>query len=337
MPKPDFNKPTGHGVYFSGNFEIESIQVPSELGKKSGYRSYVVFINCGGADRKEETRYEIRAIGYSSPSMALEERKFYFLRGLFFPTNTVETHKDQFYFEGSDHAVIGPADDFKGDVVDTIGVTGLGIVSKLGTIVEECCIGLKDDNAVEDPKTLVVTVQHTDYHPGIKPAPTFYVKYRVHPLKYLSGIPRILKLGREAMFHGYLKDFNEETGCYIVIVNRVSTTCGHRDASEFTEKVAKTKNVTDNSGRPKPKKFIPKAVNAAFKSPVIPPPSTAGFESGPADHPTAPMSQSGSKTDGPVANEPAKKKRPAVTTPNKRARACPARRTSSSTTLDLTS
>ncbi|EGF99688.1 uncharacterized protein MELLADRAFT_112434 [Melampsora larici-populina 98AG31] len=120
MAKDDFNKPTGHGVYFSGNFEIEA-KVPSELGHKSGYRSYVVFVNCGGADRDKETRYEIRAIGYT--------------------------------------------EEFKGEVINTVGVTGLGIVSKLGYMVEECCKTLRDKNETEDPKTMVVTVKHTDYHP----------------------------------------------------------------------------------------------------------------------------------------------------------------------------
>ncbi|EGG04577.1 uncharacterized protein MELLADRAFT_88612 [Melampsora larici-populina 98AG31] len=334
MPNPDFNKPTGHGVYFSGNFEIEK-KLPSDLGKKSGYCSYVVSINCGGADRDEETQYEIRAIGYSSPSMALDENKFYFLRGLFFPTNTLNTHMDHLYFEGSDQAMIGPAEEFKGEVINTVGVTGLGIVTKLQNIVEDCCRNLKDKDDLDDPKTIVATVKHTDYHPNIKPAPTFYVEYRICPLKYLSGIPRILKLGREAIFHGYLKDFNEETRCYIVIANRVSTTCGHRDEREFADKVIKTEEVNDGSGRSKPKKFTPKSVNAPFKSPIVEQTSKVSTRSGPADHPVAPDSP-GSELSNPLAEEPVTKKRPATTTPKKRPRARPARPTSSSTTLDLT-
>ncbi|EGG07830.1 uncharacterized protein MELLADRAFT_85385 [Melampsora larici-populina 98AG31] len=313
-------------------------QVPSELGRKSGYRSYVVFINCGGADHIEETRYEIKAIGYSSGALALEDNKIYFLRGLFFPTNTIQTTMDQFYFEGSDYTVVGSAEDFKGDFIDGVGVSGLGIVTKLELIIEECCKNLRDKDNTEDPKTLVVTVKHTDYHPTIKPAPTFYVEYRVRPHKYLAGIPRLLKLGRETMFHGYLKDFNEETRCYVVIANRVSTTSGHRDPSEFEKKVVKAEDMIGGSGRPKPKTFTPKPVTAPFKSPIITPTPGANFQSAPADHPTAPMSASASsgESDEALSQAIPKKKRAAPPASKKRPRARPARQTSSSTTLDLT-
>ncbi|EGG08770.1 uncharacterized protein MELLADRAFT_104595 [Melampsora larici-populina 98AG31] len=157
--------------------------------------------------------------------------------------------------------------------MDSIGVTGLGIVTKLKTIVEQCCSGLKDNEDTQDPKTLVMTVKHTDYHPT---------------------------------------------------VNRVSTTCGHLHAREFEGKVSKTEEVNGGAGRPKPKKFNPKAVNAPFKSPVLPQPSTACLGSGPANHPIAPMLNSGSESDSPLDKESSTKKRPATTVPKKQAQARPA-------------
>ncbi|EGG08957.1 uncharacterized protein MELLADRAFT_77253 [Melampsora larici-populina 98AG31] len=239
---------------------------------------------------------------------------------------------------GADHALIGPANEFKGEIMNTVGITGIGVVAKLSYVVEECCKNLRDKNEAEDPKTTVVTVEHTNYHPSIKPAPIFYVEYCVRPYKYLSGIPRILKLGREAIFHGYLKDYNEETRCYIVIANRVSTTSGHRDGTEFEHKAVKAEGVQNGSGRPKPKKFTPKPVTAPFKSPMIATEPANDPQPRPAEHPTASMSESASGSESEIAlsKVPSKKKRPAVVAGNKRPRARPARRTSSSTTLDLT-
>ncbi|EGG12321.1 uncharacterized protein MELLADRAFT_89159 [Melampsora larici-populina 98AG31] len=167
MMSADLNKTTGHGVYFSGNFEIEE-QVSIDLNRKAEYRTYAVSINCGGADGGEPTRYEIRALGYGPLSLALKERFIYFLRGNFFPSNTTDTLKDNFYFEGSDYTMIGSADEFQGDVVDSIGVTGLGIVSKLRHVIEDCVQHLKNKDDVEPLKTIVATVKHTDYHPSYR-------------------------------------------------------------------------------------------------------------------------------------------------------------------------
>ncbi|EGF99591.1 uncharacterized protein MELLADRAFT_68489 [Melampsora larici-populina 98AG31] len=257
--------------------------ISTDLNRKAEYRTYAVSINCGGADRTEETRYEIRAFGYRPLSLALKERQIYFLRVYFFPNNTVDTLKDSLYFEGSDHALIGPAETFKGDMINTIGVSSLGIVSKLEEIVEDCVQHLRGKDDVEPLKTIVATVKHTDYHPA---------------------------------------------------ANRVSTTSGHRDPSEFADRKVKVEQNVEGSGRPKPKKFVPKSVTAPFKSPVIPPTSTPSLESGPADYPVAPVSPTASDSGCPFGSASVSKKRARTAAPKAKTRV--ARRTSSNSTLDLT-
>lgn len=63
-------------------------------------------------------------------------------------------------------------DDFLGDTVDAVGVTGVGVVSKVTTKVEECCQTMKKAGAPDDLLTTVVTVKHSEYHPSVS-APFF--------------------------------------------------------------------------------------------------------------------------------------------------------------------
>ncbi|EGG08506.1 uncharacterized protein MELLADRAFT_104908 [Melampsora larici-populina 98AG31] len=82
--------------------------------------------------------------------------------------------------------------------------------------------------------------------------------------------------------------------------------------------------------------FVPKPVNAPFKSPVAPAVPTAVTGAPPADFPQAPPSPSGSDYVGPPATSTGSKKRPNTAATKPRAQARPPRRTSSSSTLDLT-
>lgn len=163
----------------------------------------------------------------------------YFLRGGFFPSNTHNTTKDLFYFEATDRAPVASTDVLKEDLENSVGITGCGIVLSIDTIVEDCMQYLKKSTDQDDKLTTVVTLQHGDYHPVVsnhqfislnlicwllaihqEKQPAFSrLEYRIRPLRHLAGTPKILKLGREVNVHGYLKDFNEETGCYIAIVS----------------------------------------------------------------------------------------------------------------------
>ncbi|EGG00100.1 uncharacterized protein MELLADRAFT_112138 [Melampsora larici-populina 98AG31] len=119
-------------------------------------------------------------------------------------------------------------------------------------------------------------------------------------------------------------------------VNRASTTLGHQDPSEFAEKRIKIEGSGEASGRPKPKKFVPKSVTAPFKSPIVPAGLASTIEAEPADFPQAPPSPTGSDYVGPPGQAPVSKKRPNTAAAKPRVRARPARRTSSTSTLDLT-
>ncbi|EGG08254.1 uncharacterized protein MELLADRAFT_105273 [Melampsora larici-populina 98AG31] len=133
----DNSNPTYHGIYLSGNFEIEQKLSPNH-GWRSEYRTYVTYIGCGGADRDQHLLYEIKAKGYSSPTYMLSQDYIYYLRGSFFPSNTPETENDQLLFEGSDANVVSACKSCEADLVDSVGVTSLGIVIGIDTIVEKC-------------------------------------------------------------------------------------------------------------------------------------------------------------------------------------------------------
>ncbi|EGG04302.1 uncharacterized protein MELLADRAFT_89528 [Melampsora larici-populina 98AG31] len=218
-------------------------------------------IGCGGADRQERLLYEIVAKGFSAAQYKLFPSHIYFMRGTLFPSNTADTRADQFIFEGSDVALVGPRESFHGDLVDTVGVTGLGIVVGINNIVEQSCQYMKKSPDQDPVPTTVFTVQHSDYHPIMKTARTCNVEYRVRPTPNLAKIASFVRLGRECQFHGYIKDFNEETSCYVVVANKVIMTNGFQEVN--TQNDDQHNNV-DNTLK-KPKKFKPKGPNTSFK------------------------------------------------------------------------
>ncbi|EGG07255.1 uncharacterized protein MELLADRAFT_85907 [Melampsora larici-populina 98AG31] len=224
----DNSNPTYHGIYLSGNFEIEQKLSPNH-GWRSEYRTYVTYIGCGGADRDQRLLYEIKAKGYSSPTYMLSQDYIYYLRGSFFPSNNPETENDQLLFEGSDANVVSACKSCEVDLVDSVGVTSLGIVIGIDTIVEKCR-QLVTTPAVEGGiRTTVLTVQHADYHPILKSRRVSKMEYLVRPTRALAGNIDSIIVGKECQIHGYIKDYNQDTACYVVIVNKIHLTTGFQE------------------------------------------------------------------------------------------------------------
>lgn len=257
------NQSNFHGIYLSGLFEVEEKTSP-ENGWRSEWRTYTVSIGCGGADRDHRLLYEIQAKGFSPAQFRLWQDNIYFLRGSFFPSNTADTTKDQLIFEGSEAILLAQADDFLGDTVNSVGITGVGVVIEKTTIVEACCQYLKKVGATEDPLTTVVTVQHSEYHATVKTTKTSKIEYLIRPTPNLSGIASILKVGRECHFHGFVKDFNENTSSYVVVANKVFLTDSFADPDD---KMKPKAGVTDSASK-KPMKFKATGVKGEFKSPA---------------------------------------------------------------------
>ncbi|EGF97471.1 uncharacterized protein MELLADRAFT_85335 [Melampsora larici-populina 98AG31] len=212
----DNSNPTYHAIYVSGNFEIEQKLSPNH-GWRSEYRTYVTYIGCGGVDRDQRLLYEIKAKGYSSPTYMLSQNYIYYLRGSFFPSNTPETDNDQLLFEGSNANVMSACEVCQADLVDLVSVTSLGIVIGIDTIVEKCCDMLRNSPTQGEIRTTVLTIQHADYHPILKSRRVCKMEYLVRPTRALSGIVDSITVGRECHIHGYIKDFNQDTACYVVI------------------------------------------------------------------------------------------------------------------------
>ncbi|EGG12045.1 uncharacterized protein MELLADRAFT_89244 [Melampsora larici-populina 98AG31] len=257
----DPTESTTHGLYLTGNFEVEKKTSP-ENGWRSEYQTYSVLIGAGGAHRTRPMTYEIQAKGFSNAQFRLESNTIYFLRGSFFPSNTDKTTDDMLFFEASDRILVRPVDTFAGDTVDSIGVTGVGIVLATNQIPKPRTTNLLPNPADGEKIVTVVTVLHSDYHPTSKIAKQFKVQYRIPPTRNLAGTPKILRVGREYQFHGFLKDFDE--------ASKVSPTNGNKEYE------VGTKSDSDNSEDIKPKvstkrpaKFVPAPLNGTSKSPVM--------------------------------------------------------------------
>lgn len=264
-----------HGIYLSGLFEVEEKTSP-ENGWRSEWRTYAMSICAGGADRQHRLSYDIQAKAFSAAQFRLWAGNVYFLRRAFYPSNTPHTKKDLFIFEGSEAVLLAQAEDFLGDTVDSIGVTGIGMVTNVKTKVEECCQGMKKAGAPDDPLTTVVTVQHSEYHPSMKGPSASTVEYLIRPTPNLAGIASIIRAGRECRIHGFIKDFNEETNCYVVIANKVYLT----DTFGESDNKTKSKSGVPDSASKKPAKFKPNSTASPFKSPYTASTSTdkAAFE-----------------------------------------------------------
>ncbi|EGG00667.1 uncharacterized protein MELLADRAFT_93089 [Melampsora larici-populina 98AG31] len=292
---------TGHGIYLAGNFEIEEKITPELTQRESQYRTYILSIPCNGANHNRSFSYEIKAIGYSGKNVKL----------------TAKT---------SDRGIVTNGEGFPHSLVDTVGMTALGRVLKKTEIVEDSIQHLIPKNPSKDKVTTIVTVEHSDYHPETKLPKTSQIEYRIRPFPHLAGTYKVIKVGRECLFHGYIKDFNEQTNCYVVIVNRVSTTSGHIDESEMsttTGNKATTSGNTSSQVNPhKPVKFNPRAVNSAFKSPLVTSDSQASIPFGPSDFTETSFSSASSKSNASpsknkASDESYEEDTPALTKKNK--------------------
>ncbi|EGG10569.1 uncharacterized protein MELLADRAFT_93601 [Melampsora larici-populina 98AG31] len=330
---------TGHGLYLSGVFEIEE-KLTQEQNYKVEFRSYSASIYCGGLGRKQQISYEIRATGFSSKLLMLEESKVYFLRGSFFPTNTEDTFNDEFFYEGIERMLLGDAEAFTANVEGMIGLTGLGRVLDVDFKVEECWQYLKGKATDPDLKSVHAIVEHCDFHPETKLKQSMTVEYRIPPFKHLLGSAQVVKKGRECNFHGYIRDFNKDTSRYVVQVNKVSPTSGHLEVTTTNTSQAATSS--GSAGRSKAKnsvlieycipRFKARAPNTPFKSPLTAAGSSSGTPLGPSD--TTPSS-----ADSTPAAVKSKGKSPASTDqpPKKRARAAPKRKAAKGLALNESS
>ncbi|EGG08989.1 uncharacterized protein MELLADRAFT_84288 [Melampsora larici-populina 98AG31] len=302
---------TGHGLHLSGIFAVEE----QEQNYKVEFRTFSTNIICGGDNTDKEVQYEIRATGFSNKELMLLPKHVYFLRGSFFPTNTKETYDDELFFEGSDRALIGTVETFSESVADKTGLTGIGRVLEVDFYVEDHMQYLKCNSNEPDKITLYAIVEHCDFHPETKEPTSMPVEYRIPPFKHLGGLPQIVKPGRECQFHGHVKDFNEETNRYIVIVNKVAPTSSHLE-SAGRKKAVKVGSQAPNS-RPKPIKFTSRAANTPFKSPITASGSGSSTPFGLSDH-TPPSVSSGVEKSNPAE--------PTSQPPKKRARSQPKRK-----------
>ncbi|EGG01010.1 uncharacterized protein MELLADRAFT_67292 [Melampsora larici-populina 98AG31] len=140
---------TFHGLYVFGVFEFEEKTSPKNEWRPE-WRTYTVSIGCTGANRDHRLLYEIQAKGFGAAQFWLWQDNIYFLRGSFFPSNSSTTSQDQLIFEGSEAILLAQANNFLGETINAVGITGVGVLLKKKTIVEVCCHYLKK-NAVTKP------------------------------------------------------------------------------------------------------------------------------------------------------------------------------------------
>ncbi|EGG08252.1 uncharacterized protein MELLADRAFT_85082 [Melampsora larici-populina 98AG31] len=263
----DPTESTTHGLDLLGPFLIEA-KTSGENGWRKEYRTYTTFIGCSGSPDKETLRYEIVARGFSQANFMLEAQHIYFLRGSFFPTTDAQTD-DIIFFKASDRVLLNSEDAFVGDLVDVVGVTGVGIVCNITIVIEPARGGLMKNPKDENKPTTIVTVLHSNFHPPTKESAQFTAKYRIPPTPNLAGTPKILKIGREFQFHGFIKDYDSTNFRYIVIANKVSPTNGSKEYEVSSNGVkVKTEDTKPFNLVNKPKKFNPKDLKSSFKSSV---------------------------------------------------------------------
>ncbi|EGG04006.1 uncharacterized protein MELLADRAFT_89738 [Melampsora larici-populina 98AG31] len=328
----DPSESTTHGLYLSGPFLIEAKE----------YRTYTTFIGCSGGAQEERLRYKVVARGFSQADFMLEAGHIYFLRGSFFPT-TEEAKDNIIFFEASDRVLLNSANAFVGDLVDAIGVTGVGIVCNITSIVEPARGGLLKNPKDENKPTTIVTVLHSDFHPTTKVAAQFTVEYRIPPTPNLAGTPKILKVGREFQFHGFIKDYDPQNLRYVVIASKVSPTNGNKEYEVCGNGVkVKKEDVKPFDLINKPVKFNKKNFKSAAKSPIkstaLESSSTLAFP--PSDFGPESYRSASSSLAGPSGSSVSPEKDTAteitIAAPKKRARTQPKRITKKDKTLDLT-
>lgn len=132
------------------------------------YRTYCSTITCMGTDGTRLLTNQIEAIGLSTPELQLLPRHIYFLRGEFFPTTRLNGAVDEFFFEGSDRRQVGNHTSFMESMADGVGLTGIGIVLSIDSVVSHFVNYGESFPTNPDNTTLLVIVQHCDYHPKVR-------------------------------------------------------------------------------------------------------------------------------------------------------------------------
>ncbi|EGG11420.1 uncharacterized protein MELLADRAFT_59586 [Melampsora larici-populina 98AG31] len=153
-----------HGIYVSGNFEVKDKTNPVNRSEPEG-GIYNLTISCGGVNRENTKLYQIQAYAVEPVQIPLFVKGVYFLRGPFFPKNKVNTTFDSLIFEGEDHPFVGTGLSYMGSFVDSVSVTGTGIVFDICNPENSCSRSPADILSSTDNITKVVTVLHSQYHP----------------------------------------------------------------------------------------------------------------------------------------------------------------------------
>ncbi|EGG11425.1 uncharacterized protein MELLADRAFT_90930 [Melampsora larici-populina 98AG31] len=327
---------TTHGLYLSGPFLIEA-RTLTENGWQKEYRTYTSFIACSGGPRDDHLHYEIVAQGFGHINFKLEAGHIYFLRGSFFPTNDKE-QDNTLFFEASDWVLLNDAENFVGDLVDAVGITGVGIICKIDSIIMPTAGGVKKNQKDENKPTTIVTVLHSDFHPTTKDPTQFMVEYHIPPTPNLAGTPKILKVGQEFQFHGFVKDYDPDNFRYVIIANKVSPTNGNKEYQVDSKGV----KVKDENTKPMTLANKPLNLKSAFKLPVISTDSdvSTSLHFPPSDFgPHLYRSGSSSLTGPSSSNQSPDKLKPskiAITALKERGRSQPKHSTKKGKTLNLT-
>ncbi|KAH9822260.1 hypothetical protein DFH28DRAFT_1119188 [Melampsora americana] len=219
---------TTHGIYLSGNFEIEK-KISSAFNRKSDAATYTVSIVCGGIHRKKIEIYEIQARGFNNSQFQLECDRVYLMRGSFFPKNQLDTSSDLFLFEGNDHPFVATTKAYNGSMINCVGITGIGVVLSIDILLRSRVRKSTGSSCLEDNVTMAATVLHSQFNPIVMKPTQAKVEYHIEGHCSGAGVRPKLQLGREYLFHGFIKDFNEKRLCWVVIVNRVSATTGNSE------------------------------------------------------------------------------------------------------------
>ncbi|EGF97343.1 uncharacterized protein MELLADRAFT_70058 [Melampsora larici-populina 98AG31] len=165
-------------------------------------------------------------------------------------------------------------------------------------------------------------------------ATAFRFEYRIRPFPHFAGIRKILKAGREVIFHGFIHDFNKTSLNWVVIVNKISLTNGSQQGKEpFKPRYSVPKGLTSNTFSKRNENVVPDSDkdDKGISHHYIDNASTSGSSNGQTKPPNLPFPPSDFNSSSYL---PASK---AATTspPKKRARATPKKRATRGKTLDI--
>ncbi|KAH9819217.1 hypothetical protein DFH28DRAFT_1122821 [Melampsora americana] len=205
-------KKKNHPFYIASLFDVFA-QLDSEVTGTWGFRNSHMTIVTRDPDSEDNMEWVIQGCAYGGLEIVLDLDGVYFLKGRLIALN--QPGEQKFFYEPKNQILATSSKDLKGDLANSVGVWGLGIIISREVVPVS-----------PGRENVIVVVRHTDYNPDIRGLSSFDVEYRCPWSPLMEKLQPLLITNREVLLVGHIVGKDTVKHMWIVEMTGVSVTSG---------------------------------------------------------------------------------------------------------------